>query len=517
MLEEIVVTAERREADLQKTSMSIQVFTGEQLRAQGKKRIDEIMRGVVGVASQGSQVGDSFFLRGIGVGSGPQPPGTGTPVVAVLIDGVYQNRGETVRGGSLDLQQVEVMRGTQSTTLGAASLAGAVSLVSNDPVFEFEGNGSLEVGSFDLASFEGVVNIPLADNQAIRIAYSDVQRNGYISSGAGDSDLTNYRIKYRIQPDDALNIVLTASQNTIGGNGVDTSVLTYGGYWEAYNPDQDPIRPPAPPGGPPGPPGGVCATSPCYDVTMGTLYGHINDGTSYRDRSDPWDDGYPFDSWPNSPFRNTTIDQFSADVDWITGIGTLTVAPSFQKAHFLSEEPPRGTDWRSEDRRQETTQVDVQLTSSPDAPFEWLAGLYYYDTELDGTFRSAGFPGFGAGPFCPAVSLTENAYCWSFDNNAHETLSVYVNGAFPVTDTLRIVAGVRQSDDEKSYLRLSDTPGDSTGPGPQGYPPASTGARAWDDVTYRLGVEYDLSGGDSMAYAVYQHRISGRQHICVCS
>ena len=521
-LEEIVVTAEKREADLQKTSMSIQVFTGEQLRAEGKRRIDEIMRGVVGVASQGSQVGDSFFLRGIGVGSGPPPPGTGTPVVAVLIDGVYQNRGETVRGGSLDLQQVEVMRGTQSTTLGAASLAGAVSLVSNDPVFEFEGNGSLEIGSFDLASFEGVVNVPLADNQAIRIAYSDVQRNGYISSGAGDSDLSNYRIKYRVQPADDVNIVLTASQNTIGGNGVDTSVLTYGGYWESYNQDRDPLRPPAPPpppppppppGGPPGlppppppppggPPGGGCTPSPCYDVTMGELYGHINDGTSYRDRSDPWDDGYPADSWPNSPFRNTTIDQYSADIQWTTGIGTLSIEPSFQKAHFRSEEPPRGTDWRSEDRRQETTQVDLQLTSSPDAPFEWLAGLYYYDTEFDGTFRSAGFPGFGAGPFCPAVSVTENAYCWSFDNNAHETFSAYVNGAFPVTDVLRIVAGVRQSDDEKSFLNHSDTPGDSAGP-PQGYPPARTGSRSWDDVTYRIGVEYDLTDGNSMAYAVF--------------
>lgn len=521
MLEEVVVTAEKREADLQKTSMSIQVFTAEQLRVQGKKRIDEIMRGIVGVASQGSQVGDSFFLRGIGVGSGPQPPGTATPVVAVLIDGVYQNRGETVRGGTLDMAQVEVMRGTQSTTLGAASLAGAVSLVSNDPVFEFEGNGALEFGSFDLTSFEGVVNVPLADNQAIRIAYSDIQRDGYISSGAGDSDLQNYRIKYRIQPNDDLNIVLTASQNKIGGNGVDTSVLTYGGFWAPYNEAQDPLRPvapppppppPGPPGGPPpppppppppGPPGGGCMPAPCYDVTMGTLFGHINDGTTYRDRDDPWDDGYPADSWPNSPFRDTTIDQYSVEIEWTTGIGVLSIAPSYQEAHFLSEEPPRGTDWRSEDRRQETTQVDVQLTSSPDMPFEWLAGIYYYDTELDGTFRSAGFPGFGAGPFCPAVSVSESAYCWSFDNNAHETFSVYANAAFPVTDAFRIVAGLRQSDDEKSFLNHPDTPGDSSGPGPGGFPPARTGSREWDDLTYRVGVEYDLTGGDSMVYGIF--------------
>lgn len=508
VLEEIVVTAEKREADLQKTSMSMQVYSGEQLKAQGKRRIDEIMRGVVGVSSQGSQVGDSFFLRGIGVGSGPQPPGTSTPVVAVLIDGVYQNRGETVRGGSLDVEQVEVMRGTQSTTLGNASFAGAVSLVSKDPVFEFEGGGSIETGSFDLFAVEGIVNVPLADNQAIRIAVSDVKRDGYISSGAGDSDLTNARLKYRWQPTGELDIVLTASQNTIGGNGVDTSVLTYGGFWEPFDPSRVAVSPPPPPGppppGPPPPPAPPVCMNPagCYDVTMGTLFGHVNDGTTYRDRSDPWDDGYPEGVWPNSPFRDTTINTYSADISWDTAIGTLSIKPSLQKAHFLSEEPPRGTDWRNEDRRQETTQLDVQLTSSPDSDIEWLAGVYYYDTELDGTFRSASFPGFGAGPFCPPIP-NQSAYCWAFDDNTHETFSVYANGAYPVTDSIRVVAGIRYSDDEKTFRNNPDTPGDMFGVGPGGFPVEISGSRSWDDVTYRIGVEFDLMDDNSMLYAVY--------------
>ena len=497
-LEEIVVTAERRAADLQQTSMSIQVFSGDQLRAQGKKRLDEIMRGVTGVASQGSQVGDSFFMRGIGIASGPQPPGTSTPVVAVLIDGVYQNRGEVVRGGSVDMSQVEVMRGTQSTTLGASSFAGAVSVVSNDPVFDLEGRGGLQVGNYDLINLEGVLNVPLADNQAFRVAYSRQQRDGYISSGAGDSDLTNYRIKYRWQPNDNVNIVLTAAQNKIGGNGVDTSTLTYGGYWEPYDPARVAVTPP----GPPGP--SIC-NSPdgCYDVTMGVLFGHINDGTTYRDRSDPWDDGYPKDIWPNNPFRDTTIDQYSINFDWTTGIGVLSIKPSFQKAHFISQEPPRGTDYRAENRKQETSQLDVQLTSEPGHRLTWLAGLYLYDTELDGSFQAVGFPGFGAGPSCPSVSPTENSYCWSNDVNSHETFSAYANGAFSVTDEFRIIAGVRYSEDEKTFVNNPDTPGDILGPPSSGYPVEISGSRDWDDVTYRVGLEYDLTDGDSMAYAVY--------------
>lgn len=507
VLDEITVTAEKRESDLQKTSVSIQVYSGEQLRQQGKKRIDEIMRGVVGAASQGSQVGDSFFLRGIGAASGPQPPGTSTPAVAVLIDGVYQNRGETVRGGTLDMQQVEVMRGTQSTTLGAASLAGAISLVSKDPVFDFEGNASVEVGNFDLFSIEGVVNIPLADNHAVRLAVSSVERDGYISSGAGDSDLQNYRLKYRWQATENLDIVLTASQNAIGGNGVDTSVLTYGGFWEPFDPSRVAVSPPPPPGppppGPPPPPAPPVCMNPngCYDVTMGDLFGHINDGTTFRDRSDPWDDGYPNGIWPNNPFRDTTIDTFSAQIDWTTEIGTLSIKPSFQQAHFRSEEPPRGTDWRNEDREQETTQIDVQLTSQAGDRFEWLTGLFIYDTQLDGTFRSAGFPGNGAGPFCPAIP-GQFAYCWSFDDNSHETFSAYVNGTFSVTDQFRILAGVRYNKDEKSFFNEPDRPGDEFGPGPGGLPPSS-GSREWEDTTYRVGFEYDLGDGNSMAYAVF--------------
>lgn len=490
-LDEVVVTATKRETNLQKTSISIQTVSGEELESEGKKRIDDIMRGVVGVASQGSQVGTSFFMRGLGMASGPQPSGTSQAVVAVLIDGVYQNRGEAVRGGTLDVQRAEVMRGTQSTTLGAASLAGAVSLVSAQPVFQHEGRASIEFGNYNLFGTEGMLNMPLADNQALRFAFSTNKRDGYISSSAGDSDLVNARVKYRIKPSDDLDIVLTASQNRIGGNGVDASVLTYGGHWEPYVAGKDRQR------------GGACAAG-CYDVTMGTMFGHINDGTTYRDRSNPWDDGYPADKWPNSPFRHTTINQYSADINWRLPIGNLTIKPSYQHAHFLSEEPPRGTDWRSEDRLQITKQVDAQLTSNGEGPLQWLVGTYWYDTNLEGTMRGAGLPGFGAGPgpACASTSATQNTYCWSFDHNTQKTKSIYGNGSYTVMDGMRVIGGVRYSKDTKTFLNKGDGAGTISGIGPAGFGPTGSGEKSWSAVTYRGGLEYDVTP-DSMAYATY--------------
>ena len=227
-LEEVVVTAELREVNLQKVSTSIQVTSGDELRKEGKKRIDEIMQGAVGIQMQDSQNGVSFFVRGVDGG------GTGAGAVVstpVIVDGVAQSRAEAVRGGTLDLARAEVMRGPQSTTLGANSLSGAVSLVSNKPVFEYQASTNLDIGNYHGTTMEGVMNVPLADNQAVRIAFTNTKRDGYYSNGAGNSDLSTTRIKYRWQPSDSLDITATAQHQNIGGNGVSQlTLLTYGKY-----------------------------------------------------------------------------------------------------------------------------------------------------------------------------------------------------------------------------------------------------------------------------------------------
>jgi len=476
MLEEITVTAEKRDTDLQKTAVSIQTVDGEELVTEAKQRIDEIMQGVVGVSSQGSQVGTDFYMRGLGTANpGPVAGGTNQSAVAVLIDGVYQNRGEVVRGGTLDMAQAEVMRGTQSTTLGGSSLAGAVSLVSNNPVFDYEGSGSLGFGNYHLVTTQGVLNVPITDDQALRVAYGSEQRDGYISSGAGDSDQTNARLKYRWQPTEAVNLVATINQQVIGGNGVDAGVLSYYGYWEGYD----------------------STNADNYDNTMGNpeLFGHV-DGVKYDERDDPWDDGYPEGEWPNNPYRHTTITQYSADLDWDLGFGTLTVTPSYQQAHFTSQEPPRGTSFRSEDRQQETTQFDAQLTSSSDFFFEWLGGVYYYDTTYSGTIRTTEYETVDG-------EYTGN-YTWSWekqDPNSQTTYAAYANVTYPILDALRLDAGLRYTRDEKLTRSVSNVAGTAYSPS-SAYVFDDPLEAKWDEITYRVGGEYDVSD-NAMVYALY--------------
>jgi iron complex outermembrane recepter protein len=486
-LEEITVTAQKRETNVQKTPIAIQTVSGDELAQEAKTRLDDIMQGVVGVASQGSQVGTDFYMRGIGTGNfGPPTGGLDQPAVAVMIDGVYQNRGEVVRGGSLDMQRVEIMRGTQSTTLGGSSLAGAVSLVSNNPVFKYEASGSLELGNYHLVDVQGVLNVPLSESQALRFAYSTDKRDGYISSGAGDSDLANARIKYRLQATEAVEIIASFNHQTIGGNGVNTGMLTYDGYWEGYN----------------------VANKANYNVTMGypIILGHVA-GVKYDKRDNPWDDGYPADLFPNNPFRHTNIDQYSAEIHWDLGIGALTMTPSYQQAHFTSAEPPRGGNWRSEDRTQKTKQLDVQLASPNESAVKWLGGVYYYDTRFTGTIITTEYalpPGAGRG----STDYTgDMLFSWSSTNpNIQTTYAAYGNLTYPVLDVFRINAGLRYTHDKKSTVSSTSAspggaPGTATGPDSPfvyGDPNEAT----WKAATYRVGAEYDVTE-QAMAYALY--------------
>ncbi|MGC3981444.1 MAG: TonB-dependent receptor [Steroidobacteraceae bacterium] len=509
-LEEVIVTAEKVERDLQKTAISIQVVSGEQLAAEGKKRIDEIISGTVGLQVQDGPTGATVFMRGInGTLFASAAGAANASTVAIVIDGVYQARSEAVRGSTLDVSQVEVMRGTQSTTLGASSLIGAVSVVTNQPTFNFEGNGSLEFGNYNLLAMQGVLNAPLTDNQALRLSYASNRRDGYISSNAGESDLSNARVKYRWQATDDLNFVLTYEQQRIGGNGQAQSVLSYDGYWEP------------------------AVTGKTYDWIAGypTAFGHTA-GTVYMDRSDPWDDGFPKKGYTNGPFYDTKLDTLSSNIDWNLGFGTLTLLPSYQRAEFASNEPNIRTSISHQTQEQKTYQFEARLASAAGSRLQWLGGVYWYDTSIDSLFGTEIPPNITpttAG--CITTAGAPNCYRYQDTKDAYQrTTSAYANITWPIIDELRLLAGVRYSRDKKGFKSSVQKWGNQTGPyvaftdadylsiaqggtnpnlaiAPNGA--ASTGlaqggtaSKTFSGTPYRVGVEYDVLP-DAMAYLTY--------------
>lgn len=499
-LEEVVVTAQKKEQSLQKTSISIQTYEGKTLVKEGKKKIDDIMRGVVGVQAQDNQTGASFSMRGVDTGTGGPPNQNPGATVAILVDGIYQTRAETARSATLDVSRVEVMRGTQSTNLGASALAGAVSLVSNKPNLDrTEANGSLEFGNYNTRNLEAVYNAPLGGNQAIRFAGSLTKRDGYLRSGAGDNDITNGRVKYRYKPSDAFDLTLTINSQHLGGNGVSAGVLTYEGNWEAYNP----LRNANFQGAPSGTCGGAGQPT-CYDRVMGYpgLFGHVDTPVTWKQRANPWDDGYPANVWPNHPFRDTTITQYSAEAIWNTSVGTLTVTPEVETAHFHSAEPPRGNSWMSEDRYDPTRQVEVRFASPATSKAQWMAGAYYYHHDQTGTFETIVDPYPVGGPPSACGNSPYNCYTWANDaESSLTTTNVFGQVSYPFVEGLRGVAGLRYSRDKRT---VTSDPNGVVGNayGPQSGYNYVTKDGSWNGVSYRAGLEWDVRP-QSMAYLMF--------------
>jgi iron complex outermembrane recepter protein len=491
-LEEVVVTAEKRTADLQKTSISIAVKGGDEMRAEGKLSIQDILDETPGVAiSPGAGAGEvAITIRGL-TSAGGDPPGSSIPITAIplLIDGVPQDRKELTRGGSVDLNSTEILKGPQSTNLGAESMDGAINLVTNDPAFEYQAHGQVEIGSYDLISTEGVANIPLSDTAAFRVAASTESRDGYISSDAGQEALTNARAKFRWQPNDDLNIVLTAALNRIAGDGTEGGILLAQGVWVPYSENPVPLTGCVPAGA--GITSGGC--SPAYSV--------LNNGTTYRTRSDPWNDGYPANLWVRTPYDDTTVTQVNALINWNLGFGVLTFQPSWQHTNYSATTSPRSNDGILEYFTQNTPQYELRLASPAGSPFEWLAGLYYHYSNRQNTFVNDFLPG---GAPCPAISPTD-CYTWSSDKYNHlSSTAAFGSFKYPILDSLRLIGGLRWSEDVESAVSdtagLLGNPGTASGPlTPYAWVPEYRAT--FSQISYRGGLEYDVAP-EIMVYAV---------------
>lgn len=505
-LEEIIVTAEIRKIDLQKTAQSIQVYSGDQLAREGKRRVDEILAGVTGVTMQPDQGGQvTVFMRGAG-----NLNGITTNTVTLLVDGVAQS-GLAVRGSTLDVSQVEVMRGAQSTTMNAGALTGALSLVTNKPAFEYQGSGSIEAGNYNLLNYNGVLNVPFGDKQAVRLAFDKNKRDGYMSSNAGDSDQSIVRLKYRWQPNDNFEIVATGTDTHIGGNGVSNGVLLYTGHW-VPNTGADiagtnqvtgitslyPINTLYPtalnaanaavvaPQYSYAMPCSASATNIATLITTSTgtqpfirglgcpaAYIAVRDGVNWYDRDDPWDDGLPRNAFPNNPLRDTKTRTAQLDINWTTQYGTLTLIPSFQHSTFKSVEPPNTTGgWMGAESITRTRTMDARWASNSNSKLVWTSGLYYsytggsvgqsQDVNAPTTAWPTGMAGtaytgaaVASATTCyavlpgatPTARGTINSPCYGTTSNKGSPTTNYAalaNFTYSLLDSLRLTAGARQ-------------------------------------------------------------------------
>jgi iron complex outermembrane receptor protein len=425
-LEEITVTAQKRAENQQKVPIAMEVISAEDLRMSGKNDLNEILSDVGSAIIQKAPDGIRVSLRGVSDDSYPfHGASVSMPTVAVNMDGVYSNR-KDMSTGLFDLERVEVLYGPQATLYSSNSPGGIVNIESARPKLDqYEASGTLEVGNYELLHTEGMVNAPVSDTLALRAAFTTSVHDGYISNGGDSEDAKNARLRLLYQPSENLTFLITGELSKVAsafGNGVDAFV-------------------------------------------------------DESDVDDPWESDFLI-----APPVLATSKRLYARMDWDTGLGTLSVLPSYSTR--------KGEGIRIQDmgfqvdtldifQDSEEKSIEVRLASPAESPLKWIVGFNYYEQD--------------------DISNDDNQNGINFThlNQTEEAWAAYANVTYPFTDALRVTAGIRYSNDDLVMIN-EETRGPVVAP-EYAY---EIHEDTYSDPDYKIGFEYDL-GENSMLYADY--------------
>ena len=207
-LEEVVVTATKREQTLQDVPVAVTVTTGETIARAAVRDVSDLASLVpsLRVSQLQTSTNTNFIIRGFG--NGANNPGI-EPSVGVFIDGVYRSRSAGAIGDLVDVQRVEVLRGPQSTLFGQNASAGVISVVTQQPDFDWGGFVEAGVGNYNERILKGKVTGPLTDALAFSVTGSMNKRDGYFVNLT-----TNDKLNDRDRWDLRAQLLWNASENT---------------------------------------------------------------------------------------------------------------------------------------------------------------------------------------------------------------------------------------------------------------------------------------------------------------
>jgi iron complex outermembrane receptor protein len=219
-IEEVVVTARRREETAQSVPIPITAMSAEQMRDRAANDLTDISRITPNMDYQKSASNRGtaqVFLRSIGqVNWAP----TQDPKVGVYLDGVYLGRPQGAVFDIMDLERVEVLRGPQGTLFGRNTTAGLVHVITRKPTDEFEAEVMAGAGNDGQLSAGGIINIPISDTLATRFSFQHRESDGYTENrGTGDDwndeDSQMFRGSARWTPTDSFQALLTADYQRV--------------------------------------------------------------------------------------------------------------------------------------------------------------------------------------------------------------------------------------------------------------------------------------------------------------
>lgn len=486
-LEEVLVTARRKEEDLSRVPISISAIGARELDERSIRTDSDLQAAVPGLTIRQTQGNNSltYSIRGQ---SADTFSGSPSAVVAYL-DEVPLN----ISGASTfyDLESIQVLKGPQGTLFGRNTTGGAVLYTTKKPTEEFEGSLLVRAGNYSLQEIQGTINIPMADKKVLlRGAFNTLERDGYIDNlfngdELGELDRTSGRLGLTFRPSDRFENTTMFSYSEIDGTNTGAS-YTYSVYAPGETNNGFPLAT-----------GAGFVYGPLMDIAFGfegawAGYVAANPGTyepgllayvgeqkrigHYKTRH-PWSARHEGEDWLLS---NTTTFEIS---------DTLRIRNIFgaSSAETDSEQPQLGapfitiltanlnTGKSGNEYDGESISNELQLQGEAfNGNLTYIVGLYIQQQEVDILWPQSYFD---MQPWAPADTAT------SHYRTETDTEALYAQGTYNFSDRFGITAGVRYTWEDVDFgqLRESDFYG------------APDQDESFSEPSWELGLEYDLT------------------------
>ncbi len=440
---DIIVTAQRREENLQDVPISVSAFGADAIKEKGLTDISRLEGLVPGFTFARSGVDARPAIRGVRTESVDVNADT---TIGFFIDGIYQSRSSQATLGFVDLERVEVQRGPQGTLYGRNTFGGNISISTAQPDLKgYAGGGDLTIGKNNQVRITGFANVPLTDKLGLRVAGAYEKSNGYVKNinplggNLFDEDSRYLRASLLAKPTDNLTVGLKFDYSKRGGNG--GSAFGYklvGSYFNVPNNVQlfnaTPIFLNTRPGNRDG----------IIDAPL-----TIDAGVPLFAPGNPYliDNDFPasLDLKNYSGTSNIAYDFGSVTLKSITGVTDFKTT-RIQDTDFSGNQI--GADYQFTSAK--TLSQELQLISNDKGPLEYVVGAYYFKDRLNGTFINQQFPQIIRN-VTPNITRAQAGGAYTELRARTESTAGYAQASYAITDQIKITAGVRYTRDKKDF------------------------------------------------------------------
>ena len=506
-LEEVMVTAQKRTESLMDVPISVVAISGEKISSQGINDLYELSAYVPNLMITEGTTNTNIFMRGVGAGN----TRSFEQSVGMFIDGIYMGRGRQFRAPFFDLERVEVLRGPQGILFGKNTIAGAINLTTAKPHVGEEFNGSVSAEyepEYNTQTAIAIISGDVTDTLAMRLAYKHRSSDGWVEDTGLNSDgpetkEDTLRLAFSWEPSSDWQIDGKFEQSEFESEGVTVQTVS-----------SNPLTPLA---------SFVNAASLANDP----LFENKPDDRLSRDGNLSQDK------------RDTTVTNAAVNIDYALGEHTLTLVTGYSDYeyddNFDADFAPISFISTIDDSDFNQWSQEIRLASPGGEKFDYVTGLFWQSNELDGISRNDIDVLTDLGPFFDAtydflksigrLPPTVNPANFSRDNHYEqetETWSAFFQGTLSVTDTVRLIGGLRYTHETKDFNRQGkfsefqdyDTPAGmdaSVTAAVNGLSvpvPTYDNSRTEDHWTPSVKVQWDVND-DIMGYALVEKGFKG--------